>query len=97
LRPDVPKSGVALACRLAGSTVPSQCTPCLSLLIMRFDMQCAKLMAIVAGLAATPSWAASATSVALCQSEAGDCARAGCLVGPDPCTSKAGCYSYWVD
>jgi hypothetical protein len=60
-------------------------------------MQCAKLMAIVAGLAATPSWAASATRAALCQREADDRARAGCLGGPDPCTSKAGCYSYWVE
>jgi hypothetical protein len=60
-------------------------------------MRFAKLMVIVAGLAATPLWAASATRAALCQREAGDCARAGCLGGPDPCTSKAGCYSYWVD
>lgn len=48
-------------------------------------------------LATTPVMATSASPASACTLPGGDRLLSGCGGGPDPCTSKAGCYSYWVD
>lgn len=47
-------------------------------------------------VAGTPRMATSA-SPGVCASSNDGCILAGCGGGPDPCASKAGCYSYWVE
>jgi hypothetical protein len=60
-------------------------------------MRLSRMLVAAIAVVLTPNLAILASGTLPCSLANDECLKAGCGGGPDPYTTKAGCYSYWVE